>query len=717
MNTRSASLKVALFSHSSFSGGAETAFVNLVKLVARCGHSPIVFLPVRKGDLIKIFNGLGVPVEYFERGPLYGNTSNGLLDFSNRNLQQTIEILRRNECDLIITNTSTFAEAAVAAAKLGLPHIWSIHEMQQQNPEQHKGGVADGTYAAWFAALSDHQIFCSESTKVAHIAAHISDSEYTVLPPFLEASNELINVHGSKTDHDVVNLFFIGAPTVRKNPLFAIEVAAALRARGRNVFLNFIGGRRDHTGLIDGLLRRRQLKPYVKFLGKVENPYRYFSGKAINFICAKSEPFGLTVPESLSRGFPVVAPNFDGPSENLDAKYQYQRDDVDGCVRLIENVIDGYQHAMSDALKNYEKIKEKFTIEYQEKLVARAISNAFEGYKAKSIPFELTYQALQKATAPTFLNSEFLIANVASALEMQEAEIKSSLLKERQSPGSAIAADFKFFDAVAHYPSDQMCKLNRCGRGRFIEALAMWDDPSEVKSMAFILVRLCTERSKLGRNLRVLIVDDLMGCHAVRLAIAGFDVDLTEINQPLVGKVAAQTFETINSFKPQNLGLLNFVESKDLMSGSYDAVIALDVIQRSENPQNFISFLNEKSNIDGLLFISDGFEKAAKMAPLNLMKNEKLTGLLPILVARAGFQFLGLNHLPLSKPYVFKKSNLPKDVIMTEIIDNALLMGMFIEKQKSLVKWRTGKFDKFIYLFKRLAINVNGHLARKRLAV
>lgn len=56
--------KIALFSHSSSLGGAETAFVNLVNLVKSCGHKPYVFLPDRTGELVDIFNNLSVQIEF-----------------------------------------------------------------------------------------------------------------------------------------------------------------------------------------------------------------------------------------------------------------------------------------------------------------------------------------------------------------------------------------------------------------------------------------------------------------------------------------------------------------------------------------------------------------------------------------------------------------------------------------------------------------------------
>ena len=68
MTIENPSKKIALFSHSAHFGGAETALLNLVKLIKAAGHEPIVFLPkVRTGELIDPLRGLGVSIDFFDR--------------------------------------------------------------------------------------------------------------------------------------------------------------------------------------------------------------------------------------------------------------------------------------------------------------------------------------------------------------------------------------------------------------------------------------------------------------------------------------------------------------------------------------------------------------------------------------------------------------------------------------------------------------------------
>ena len=710
--------KIALFSHSSHLGGAESAFVNLVKLVMGCGHEAYVFLPNNAGELPKIFEALAVPVHFFDRGSIYGNTSEALLRFSNKDLSPIEALLRDCQCELVISNSSVFLEGAVAAANLGLPHIWSIHEMQQANPEQPEGGLADGGFATWFAALSDHQIFCSESTKQFHQIPGAIQPRATVLPPFLEMGGDTLLRKTRESRHDdAVHLMFIGAPTVRKNPIFAIEVLAALRSRGRNVDLNFIGGRRDQTGLIENLLKRRKLKKYVNFLGKVENPYQYFSGKAINFICSKSEPFGLTVPESLSRGFPVVAPTQDGPAETLDEKCQFALDNLEQCVRLVERIIDQYDKASQEALENYERVRARFSLDSQKQLVASVIEDATNNYRVKTLPQELTPQWFARVISPNQLGLDHLSASIAEVTGEPAAAVLAKIQDEQQSIGHAVNEDIQAFDVVPYQPSVQMDELYKSGTGFSIELAATCNDPARLKMASYILLRLCTERTKAGRTLKVLAVGDGIGADSIRLASAGFDVDYMDYEASVTSKVAAESFRKFNEARVAGSGILRICNRDEIQAGLYDAVISLEVIEHVAAPQEFLDFLSAQLNDAGLLFMSECFSGITSYWKTHLLENERLSGLAPFLATQSSLEYVGCNLDPMCKPYVFRRSTQPMRQLLAKVTREPLVMQLLSQEQSRLVKSKVRKIDKLVYAFKRIAINVRGYSARRRLAV
>ena len=716
------SKKIALFSHSSYPGGAETAFINLIKLVILAGHEAIVFLPYVKKiktDLFSIIKSMNIEVEFFERKLIYPNISSVLLDLSTYDNVCLVDTLKRHKCELVISNSSSFLEGALAAENLKLPHIWSIHEIQEKNPEQPKGVFSSGALAHWFTSLSDHLIFCSNATKQSHLINTDTCPNSTILAPFLEDNYTLDtttppNKPISKSNR--LNLMFIGAPTVRKNPVLAIEILAALRARGNNAYLYFIGNRSDRTGLIESLLRRRKLKPYVFFLGKQRDPYQFFAGKSINLICSKSEPFGLTVPESLIRGIPVVAPNFDGPSETLKNNCQFDIDNIDQCVRLIEHVADNYLQASHEALENYKLLQPQFVKDYQVELVSKAIDDAVLNYKIKTVPFELRHKALFNSLFPDVLSQESIIESISMVTGNSVEWVSSKVEEEKRCAGSAVNADMHSFDVVPYQSSEQMNNLYSTGVGFALELAANYADSARIDMAAFILVRLCTERTRLGANLRVLAVGDGIGSDSIRLAGAGFDVDYIDYDTSVTSKVALQNFIKFSKNSGMNTGNIRVLNREDIGDGLYDAVISLEVIEHVDEPLDFLDFLNSQLKPEGLLFLSDCFPEISLHWQTHLLKNERLSGLTPMLTAQCGFELDGFNLLPPCKPYVFRKSGLTIKQLIANIWEDSSVISTFVQAQSNYVSLKKRKRDKLKTIFRRLAMRLRGFVARQQLS-
>ncbi len=578
-----------------------------------------------------------------------------------------------------------------------------------------RGSLADGAFARWFAAMSDHLLFCSESTQDHHISALSIKTASTVIPPFLHTTvkkQKLIKYHANENR---VNIMFIGAPTVRKNPVFAIEVLAALRARGRNVDLHFFGGRRDHTGLVDGLLKRRGLKNHVHFLGKVLDPYVYFSGKSINFICSKSEPFGLTVPEALCRGIPVVASNTDGPSETLDVSFQFEPNNIDQCVRLIERVIDDYENVSKLAKENYEKLFHRFTIASQASLLKQALESAFTNHSPKILPFELKPQALRRALWPDVLSEANVVQSISAVSGKPEEWVSQKVEQEKRVDGMSVSADVRAFDVVPFQPSSQMDNLYRSGISFALELAANYSDSARIKMAAFIVVRLCTERTRLGRNLKVLAVGDGIGSDSIRLAGAGFDVDYMDYESSVTSQVAHENFKKFKSEGGSAVGGLKVLNRHEIDSGNYDAVISLEVIEHVEYPHQFLDFLKLQLKTNGLLFLSDCFSGIKLNWQTHLLSNERLSGLLPLMAAQNGFAFEGFNKEPLCKPYVFIKSNRATIELVTAAFSDADVMSILVQEQVKLVKTKMSNLDKLVQVFRRIMMHWRSYRIRKLL--
>lgn len=108
----------------------------------------------------------------------------------------------------------------------------------------------------------------------------------------------------------------------------AIEVAAELRGRGRDVALlivgeaKFVGAatRYDNRAFereLHELVDAHGLGEHVRFLGEREDPERILAATDVLLVPSTAEPFGRTIIEAMAMGVPVAATGVGGPREIL----------------------------------------------------------------------------------------------------------------------------------------------------------------------------------------------------------------------------------------------------------------------------------------------------------------------------------------------------------------------------------------------------------------
>ena len=167
-----------------------------------------------------------------------------------------------------------------------------------------------------------------------------SDAEkLSVLYPFSPYQEPLLKT----ATHDGVSLLVIGGKLIRKNTHFALIVLKALRLRGINADLHIVGSDGDGTFKLNQQRNLRQ-ENHVYISEHHPNPFTIGGTKKINLICALNEPFGLTMTESLYSGIPVVSSKCGGPEEVLPKDFLYEKNNLDECVRTIENIVNNYDY-------------------------------------------------------------------------------------------------------------------------------------------------------------------------------------------------------------------------------------------------------------------------------------------------------------------------------------------------------------------------------------
>ena len=174
----------------------------------------------------------------------------------------------------------------------------------------------------------------------------------------------------------VAKLLYVGRLSVEKGVDILVEAAAILRKSNVKFSLKIVGEGREKEALIRAVskLGLEDCVQFVPFMERVKLGDLYRSAD-ITVIPSRSEPFGLTVAESMVAGTPVVGTSVGGIPYLVE-------DDVTGAVVSSEN-----PQALADAIalwirrlatsdKKRERAFARFTQEYSWQMIGQKLSQA-----------------------------------------------------------------------------------------------------------------------------------------------------------------------------------------------------------------------------------------------------------------------------------------------------------------------------------------------------
>ena len=646
-------MKILIFSHSSSEGGAEKALLDLTGYLLN-DHDIFVVVPSENGELTNALRKLGIKYIILPIGFSLPNPSITLLQLNDEPTKNFIKQLIDSNFDLIINNTIVTLHGMLIAKKLNIPSITYAHEFLHKDQDLAPHGCSTNFYLTLVSSLSNHILCASEYVK----SSFQEPDKCSIFYPF-SPYEKIIESEKIVSDDDSLSLLVIGTKSKRKNIHFAITVTKALRLRGLKLNLHIIGSENSGSYKLKQQLQIRNEKN-VFIHGHLEKPYE-ISGKKINLICANSEPFGLTIPESLARGIPVVSSRSGGPEEILSPEFLYDINSIDECVRCLENIIKNYDNFSLLSKKIYSNIIKKNNIEFRKNIISKSIALAISDYKKfpeKNISINL--DDFEKIINPS-ITADQVIENISfissqTSCPLSILKIHKLINDEIKSPGSSVLKDMHYFDAVPFGNSKNMDLLYKEGLGLAIELLINTNNPDKKIMLAFILLRLQELKQKIPAP-KILCLGDGLGIDSITFASCGFSVDYLDFDQSLMAKCAELNFKTIKDNSDSNLDL-SIIKK---LTGIYDVIISLEVIEHISNPSAFLELIHASLKPEGLLFISECFDGVYDQWPTHLYVNEECASQLPILAAPF-FNLLDINTNPLGKPYLFsKKLTISKD--------------------------------------------------------
>lgn len=229
-------------------------------------------------------------------------------------------LIRKNEIDLVHTNTGVILSPALAAKLTGIPHIWHIRDWFQE----FKGMW--GPYAKYILWSSRRVIAVSraiagqfpDQSKLVVVHNGFSLDEFAV--PKEKLAREFRERFG------LSNQIVVGCvgriKLVRKGQEVLIQAANLLKKKGVNAKFVIIGsvftGNENHLEELKRMVREFNLEQDVVFTGELADPKPAYAAMDIFVLpSAQPEPFGGVVMEAMSMGVPVIATNIGGSIDQV----------------------------------------------------------------------------------------------------------------------------------------------------------------------------------------------------------------------------------------------------------------------------------------------------------------------------------------------------------------------------------------------------------------
>jgi glycosyltransferase involved in cell wall biosynthesis len=320
-----AAVRVAFLTHYSELYGANLSLLNLIDGLAPRGVSARVVCP-EAGDLPGALAARGVPAAVipFEWWASTRRTAEAVGRRVRRNLRARRALaaqVARWGADLVYSNSSVFAAGALAAAELGLPHVWHLREFGRRDYDLLPDA---GSLLARLAFRSaDAAIYVSHALRRALAGRRPPPNSHVIYNGVATESQFAERRRAAESLRDRSQPFtfvLVGRFRESKGQEVAIRAFAEL-ARGRpDVRLLLVGGA-GGTGDQSYLDHCRALAAElvaagrVEFWGYVPDPERAFLAADCALMCSRSEAMGRVTAEAMSACRPVIGFDAGGTSE------------------------------------------------------------------------------------------------------------------------------------------------------------------------------------------------------------------------------------------------------------------------------------------------------------------------------------------------------------------------------------------------------------------
>ncbi len=318
--------RVAFISHSAELNGSELWLLETLRGLDRKRFEPLLILPGpgRLEDAagaadVETFR---VPMVWWlaDRSRRFRQPAAWAL--TRRSAGRMARLLRERRPDLVFSNSAAVAAGAVAARRLGRPHVWAVHEMLA-GPRTHLFHLRGSRAATSFILRSSRRVIANSR----FCAGAFPPSEKIVIVPNGarprirdEAAAAAVRARlGAETGAPVLGV--IGKLYEGKGQMEAVRAAGLLRGDFPGLRLAVIGEPRDagYAAAVRAEADRAGLAGRVVFEGWRPDLDDWLAAMDVLLVPSTVETFGRAALDGMAVGTPVVAVAAGGSAEVIES--------------------------------------------------------------------------------------------------------------------------------------------------------------------------------------------------------------------------------------------------------------------------------------------------------------------------------------------------------------------------------------------------------------
>lgn len=318
-----------VFHNSDLVNGVDQTTLTLLRALQSMGHSVSALVP-QEGDVTAALAKLGVDYRTSALGCCTGPAKMAEFAYLSRVATRSEEIeewLKSERFDLVHVNTGHLLDAAVAAARAGVPAVWHIHAPYEVDLQRYAGFMAPEGYAWLLGTLGSHVIAVSDDVRTS-LLPHLPAQKVSTLHNGIDVEDleQRAGVGGTSSIREELGLapetrLVIGVGRISAQKDFAtfVRVASRVAAVHPGACFAIVGPAEERSlaAALEEQITELQLSNRVFLLGPRLDVPRLLAQSDVFLSTAIFEGQGLAALEALALRVPVVAMDCVGLRECL----------------------------------------------------------------------------------------------------------------------------------------------------------------------------------------------------------------------------------------------------------------------------------------------------------------------------------------------------------------------------------------------------------------